>query len=149
MERPHTIHEVLAKSYLTYFLASIIGLFIDSFLEVPITVPFATVAAVVCFAVGPLLIAWAQYTSRQEKNGVEPSHYFTRGPYRFVRNPTHLGLLILVAGYTFVSGSLVFFFTTLIGYIISNGFFSKYETLLSLKYGEHYDTYKTTVKKIL
>lgn len=149
MERKQTIHEVLAKSYLTYLIASLVGLFTDSFLSVPITVPFAKTAAIICLGLGPLLIAWAQYTSRHEKYDAGQSHYFARGPYRVVRNPTHLGLLILVAGYTFISGSLIFFATTLLGYIISNIFFTKYETILTESYGEHYQNYKTKVKKIL
>ena len=148
-ERKHTIHEILAKSYLVYFFASLVGLFVDSFISVPFNVPYAETVAIIFFGLGPLMIAWAQFTSRHyEKSDHPHRNYFERGPYKIIRNPTHLGLLILVTGYTLVSGSLIFFGTTLIGYLISNIFFTKYESILSEDHGENYYSYKSKVGKL-
>ncbi len=66
-----------------------------------------------------------------------------------MRNPTHTGILLLVTGYTAVSGSVIFLAVTLIGYLISNMFFKKYEALLHAEYGTEYAEYKNTTPKIL
>ncbi len=139
-----TIHSKLAKSYLTYFICSILGLFLDTFIGIDINLKYAEPIAFVCFILGTFLILWAQYTSRK-KDGP----YFFRGPYRFMRNPTHLGIVFLVTGYTLVSGSIIFFAITIVGYFISNIFFQKYESILDRTYGPEYQKYKAEVPKIL
>lgn len=143
-----TVHHVLAKSYLVQFLASLVGLFIDSFVSIPLTVPFAHPIAIVFLGLGPLLMLWAQYTSWHCAQHEHSAAYFHHGPYRFVRNPTHLGILILVAGYALISGSFIFFVTTLAGFLISNVFFKKYEALSEETFGEHYHAYKSNTPKL-
>jgi protein-S-isoprenylcysteine O-methyltransferase Ste14 len=66
-----------------------------------------------------------------------------------MRNPTQIGILILVTGYTAVSGSIVFLTATLLGYLVSNVFFKKYESILHREYGAEYTQYKDNVPKIL
>jgi protein-S-isoprenylcysteine O-methyltransferase Ste14 len=142
-----SIQPTLARSYFSYFIFSIVGLMADTLVGFRMEqFPYASTVAYVCFGLGGLIIAWAQYTSRRSVSTDEL--YFFRGPYRYMRNPTHLGLVLLVAGYTTVSGSLLFFAVTMIGYLISNILFSKYEAILDRTYGEQYQTYKTKVPKI-
>lgn len=150
MGQEQTIHHHLAKSYMSYFMASLVGLFIDLFVSAPFDVGYAYPIAIVFMGLGPLMMLWAQYTSWQCQNEVHghSASFFHHGPYRFVRNPTHLGLLILVTGYTLVSGSLIFFVTTLIGFFMSNIFFKKYEKLNVDKFGENYHLYKKNTPKI-
>ena len=144
------IHSVLAHSYLAYFIASLIGLFIDSFMPVYFNAPFAPFITIGCFIIGPFLVLWAQQTSSQYASEQESSKgYFHRGPYRYMRNPTHVGLLILVSGYTVISGSLFFFGMTFIGFLVSNIFFTRYESILDTTYGEQYQQYQSKVPKIL
>ena len=148
--KPSSIHITLAQSYLTYFVCSIIGLFADTLIGFDIDIPYANTSTIACFIVGALLIGWAQYTSRHSSKENHPgAKYFFRGPYRYMRNPTHLGIVILVTGYTLISGSLVFFGITIIGYIISNILFHKYEAILDRTYGEEYQRYQASVPKIL
>ena len=150
-ENKDSIQNILAHSYLSYFIFSFIGLFVDTLIGFNIYVKYSNTIAIWCFFVGSLLILWAQYTSGKavQQNGTKQSPYFLRGPYRYVRNPTHLGIVILVAGYTLVSGSLVFFFVTLIGYLTSNVFFKEYESVLYTTYGDEYKEYKSKTPKIL
>ncbi len=143
-QRP-TIHMVLAHSYLAYFVFSLLGLFADTFFGFNVPLRYGDTIAIVCFILGSLLIWWAQGTSA--KKNEKP--YFERGPYRYMRNPTHIGIMLLVAGYTAVSGSIVFLAVTLIGYIVSNSFFKIYESLLHREYGVEYTDYKEEVPKIL
>lgn len=148
-QKPQSVHIILARSYMVYFLFCAIGLWIDSYVNVQFPFGFAMYASYVLFIVGPLLILWAQLSSRKfEKNKSEKSHFYY-GPYAFLRNPTHLGLLLLVAGYTFVSGSVIFFATTLISYVLSSFFYKQHEEILHTTYGKEYDSYKKDVKKIL
>jgi protein-S-isoprenylcysteine O-methyltransferase Ste14 len=97
---------------------------------------------------GPLLMLWAQYTSWQCHRAGHAHEHFRHGPYRLVRNPTHLGILILVTGYTLISGSLVFFGTTLLGFLFSNVFFKKYEGVNRESLGEAYEDYVAQTPKI-
>ncbi len=150
VEKP-SVHVVLAQSYLAYFVLCLFGLFFDIFFPVTIYIPHSTVFAVICFAVGPLLILWAQYTSHRfeiiKKKVGEPQ--FNRGPYRYLRNPTQLGLVILVGGYALVSQAGTLFIATGLAYLISNIFFRKHEAILESKYGEPYQLYKQAVRKIM
>jgi protein-S-isoprenylcysteine O-methyltransferase Ste14 len=134
----------LAHSYLAYFAFSLIGLFVDTFWSFGAPLEYGNSVALACFVVGPLLIWWAQGTSSIKSD----IPYFKRGPYRYLRNPTHIGIVMLVAGYTAVSGSIVFLAVTVLGYLISNVFFKRYESLLHTEYGEQYSDYKKTVPKI-
>lgn len=150
MQRSDSIHFTLAHSYLAYYFFSILGLFADTFISFTITVPGAYRMALIFFIVGTLLMVWAQITSNifRPKEGTPTNPYFLHGPYRFVRNPTHLGIVLLVTGYTFISGSLVFFGVTALGYLISNVFFKKYEAILDRTYGAEYKQYQTSVPRI-
>lgn len=145
-----TIHHTLAKSYLAHFLASMGGLLADSFLHVSFDAPYAKPVGIILMGLGPLLMVWAQLTSA--KGHVDSTsrfaHYFKYGPYRFVRNPTHLGILLLVTGYTLISGSVVFFATTFIGFVVSNIFFGKYESLMHQSFGDAYTKVKETTPKV-
>jgi len=145
------IHTTLARSYFAYYLFSIVGLLADSIIGFNTPIAFAQTIAISCFILGPLLIIWAQRTSSHfRQRGEDKQHaYFKHGPYRLMRNPTHLGLVILVTGYAAISGSAVFLAITVFGYIVSNMLFKKYESILTEKYGEHYHEYKTKVPKIL
>lgn len=146
----NTIHHELAKSYLAYFVASMAGLLVDSFLHISFDVPYAKTVGIVLMGLGPLLMLWAQLTSA--KGHAKPAsrfvQYFEYGPYRFVRNPTHLGILLLVTGYTLISGSVVFFATTFIGFVVSNIFFGKYESLMHQSFGDAYTKVKETTPKV-
>ncbi|MES2224811.1 MAG: methyltransferase [Patescibacteria group bacterium] len=139
-----SIHTALADSYLAYFIFSLLGLFADTFFAIGAPIANGEWIALTCFILGPMLIFWAQRTSAQKND----TPYFQRGPYRLMRNPTHIGIVILVAGYSAVSGSIVFLAVTVLGYIVSNVFFRKYESLIHTEFGEQYKEYKETVPKI-
>ncbi len=146
-----SVHQVLAQSYLVYFLLCSIGLFVDLIIPFTISMPYSLPLAIIFFALGPALIFWAQYTSwRFEKIKQQTGRPdFSRGPYRFLRNPTQFGLVLLVAGYAFASRAAMLFVATGVAYLISNIFFRKHETILESKYGEDYQSYKSSVPKIM
>ncbi|MCC7436363.1 isoprenylcysteine carboxylmethyltransferase family protein [Candidatus Nomurabacteria bacterium] len=146
-----SVHKILAGSYLSYFILCLVGLFFDIFYPLKFSLPNSSIIAIIFFAVGPALIFWAQNSSHKfeilkQKTGTVS---FSNGPYRYLRNPTQLGLLILVAGYAFASGAAVLFVATAVAYLISNIFFRKHESVLEARYGEKYINYKDSVRKIM
>lgn len=149
MQQSESIHFTLARSYLAYYLCSIVGLFADTFINFTFDIPGAARLAIIFFVIGTLCILWAQLTSHRFRNIPEKGPYFLHGPYRFIRNPTHLGIVLLVSGYTLVSSSLVFFAITVLGYLVSNIFFKKYEAILDRTYGEDYKNYQASTPRIL
>ena len=151
MQQPPSVHRVLANSYITYLLFCTFGLFGDIFFPVRLTVPEGKTLAIIFLIVGPLFIAWAQYTSYRFEKVKEQtgSPQFLRGPYRHFRNPTQIGLLFLVAGYALATGAIMLFLATVLAYVTSNIFFRKHEAILEHRYGDTYTQYKKSVDKIL
>jgi protein-S-isoprenylcysteine O-methyltransferase Ste14 len=151
MEQTHTQEQTsslqitLAHSYLVYFIFSLLGLLADTIFDIGRPIADGQWIALACFIIGPAIIFWAQATSAKQ----DAIAYFQRGPYRFVRNPTQIGVLILISGYSAVSGSMIFLLTTLVSYLISNRFFKKYESILHRQYGADYKEYKDTTPKVL
>lgn len=151
MAKNSTIHEILAHSYLVNLVFSILGLVADTFLDYSYNIVGGKYIAISFFALGTILIYWAQYTSgyKNIKNNELKVDYFFEGPYRYIRNPTHIGILLLVTGYTIVSGSVFFCLSTIVGYFISNIFYKKYEAVLNKTLDGRYKDYQNKVTKIL
>jgi protein-S-isoprenylcysteine O-methyltransferase Ste14 len=147
-----SIHKILAHSYLAYFLLLSLGLFLEVFFPMRISyIPSSPLLTIVCFVTGPVLILWAQHSSHKSQMIKEKTGQvnFQIGPYKYIRNPTHLGLLILIGGYTLASQAAVLFIVTGVAFIISNIFFRKYENLLECRHGHIYKSYKSVVRKIM
>ncbi|HEY0980433.1 MAG TPA: methyltransferase [Candidatus Paceibacterota bacterium] len=148
---PRALHITLARSYMAYFLFSMLGLLADSIVGFSVVIPFGSIIAITCFISGAMLMMWAQKTSNhfRAKTPDAAPRYFHHGPYRYLRNPTHLGMVIMVTGYAAISGSVIFLGVTVLGYIVSNVFFKRYEAIVVEQYGEEYTNYKSDVPKIL
>jgi protein-S-isoprenylcysteine O-methyltransferase Ste14 len=146
-----SVHRTLAKSYLVYFILCSLGLFLGVFFPMQFFIPHSQTFAVIGFILGPVLIIWAQTTSHRFELTKQQTGtlVFNRGPYRFLRNPTQFGLVMLVAGYAFASHTAILFVITALAYVISNVFFRKHEQILESRYGEPYKSYKSSVPKIM
>jgi protein-S-isoprenylcysteine O-methyltransferase Ste14 len=74
----------------------------------------------------------------------------TSGPYRFSRNPGYLGMALVFAGISLMSGavwSLVALVPTLA--VIEFGVIRREERYLERAFGEHYRTYRARVRRWL
>lgn len=148
-EGRHIIHTVLAHSYFSYFLSFLLGVIFDFFFPVTIfdknTVSFFGIAFIL---LGTVFIFWAQKTSRKLKKDTNTGpHYFLRGPYKFLRSPTHGGLVSLLLGFgCLVNGTFIIIFTLVAAIFTKFTFLRKEESLLEEKYGEDYRLYKERVK---
>jgi protein-S-isoprenylcysteine O-methyltransferase Ste14 len=140
------MHLALAKSYVIYFVFILVGLFTNTVFRITTTTSHTEWVGIAAFIIGSLLIVWAQNTSAAKST----IPYFQHGPYRYLRNPTQIGILILIGGYAVISNSVLFLIAVAIGYLISDiSFFKKYETLLHEQYRDQYKEYKNTIPKVL
>jgi len=145
------VHFVLAHGYVLFFFAIILGVILDVFIKIEIfqSLICSKIGTVMIF-LGSCLIYWAQRASKtaaktSPENPTEKS--FEHGPYKYFRNPTYLGLLIMTIGLGLVIHS---FFAVVLA--VTSHLFIKYifvkkeERLLEVKYGHLYNNYKKKVK---
>ncbi len=142
------VHAVLANSYISYFASFLLGLFVHFVYPVKISEQNVAVnVGLILLFLATILIVWAQNTSRglDIKNITRES--FCRGPYCYTRTPTHLGLFILMLGFSLMINSLPVALFTLASFVISKAvFLRKEEAILFGKYGIPYLEYKKIVK---
>jgi protein-S-isoprenylcysteine O-methyltransferase Ste14 len=110
---------------------------------------------VLMLVVSPTLIYWAQHTSSSSKKkmeasmvspGAEVKRSFDNGPYKYTRNPTHIGLGVMTLGLAFLLNSLFsVIFVILASLITKFIFLPKEEAVLEKRYGQSYRDYKKKV----
>jgi len=153
-EEEGMINFILSHSYFIFFLAVILGALLDPLIDKEIFSNLLyTHSGFVMLIVGSLLVYWAQKTSLTYKQRVskdDTGSFFEFGPYKYMRNPTHLGLFILTLGFSLMINSLFGVILNIIAYIITRVYFlKKEEELLEDKHGQVYADYKKKVKNWL
>ena len=110
-----------------------------------------TLAGAVFLFAGPLLILWSQASIRKFRTGVAAgSPEFSRGPYRFSRNPTYLGLVIMLSGFGLIANSFFIVLFSFLGFLAVNYIILRQEEkILIEKYGEDYRAYQSKVRRWL
>lgn len=144
----NSVHVILAHSYSFYLALLLFGLFFHFLFPLEVyennQIGFFGFLLLVF---GTLLILWAQKTSRNLDKSRISKESFSRGPYRYTRAPTHLGLFLLTFGFGLAVNSFFIVLFTLISFVAGKYFFiRKQEAVLSEKYGIHYSEYKKSVK---
>jgi len=145
------VHFILSHSYIMFLAAVVLGLICDVFLRIKIfnSHIYEYVGTIMIIA-GSLLIYWAQSTSSATRKktltkAVEPTD-FEDGPYRYSRNPTHIGLTIMTLGLAFVLNSVSSMIFIIIASLVTKFIFlQKEEALLEQRYGKPYADYKKKV----
>ena len=147
--RKKTVHHILAHSYSIYLLSVFIALILDAVFPIRIIPQYITDNLGIFFLViAPLLIYWAQHTSGSLKYVTEAItvKHFKRGPYKYTRGPTHLGLALLIIGFGILINSLFVIGFTVVAYFVSKSIFLKeQEEMLAVSYGEEYRKYQKEV----
>jgi protein-S-isoprenylcysteine O-methyltransferase Ste14 len=143
------VHFVLSHSYMVYLSAVVLGVLFD------LLFPFSVFVAksyqyigLVLIMLGTILIYWSQSTSEvtKEKSDKGLSRDFFAGPYKFSRNPTHIGLALSTIGLACMINSPFSIIFTVIAFIITKSIFLKEEEhLLEREYGDAYRAYKKKV----
>jgi len=97
-----------------------------------------------------VLIVWAQGTTRNFKK--DSTHTinketFRKGPYRYIKDPTHLGLLLAMLSFGIIINSFFIVLFALILFVLDRFLFlDKQDKILTEKYGAPYLEYKKSVK---
>lgn len=146
-----TVHFILLHSYSVFLFAIILGLFLDPILKKKLFSDdiYQTVGFII-IVIGSILILWAQNTTGINKKVDDARSYFNRGPYKYIRSPTHLGLFIMTLGFSLVINSFFSLILTFMAYIFTKFLFvKKQEQILERKYGEIYTDYKKKTKNWL
>lgn len=142
------VHQILARSYVVCFLLFLLGIFLDLIFhfktfDSPVMIPIGSIL----IFLASLLILWAQKTSRNLNKENLTKETFYKGPYRFTRIPTHLGLFVLMLGFGILSNATFIALFSIIFFIFNKNYFlKKQEMILEKKYGAPYLEYKKLVR---
>lgn len=152
--RSGMVHTVISDSYITFLIAIILGVIFDSFISFKIFNNYLfEYLGLGMIILGPLLTYWAQKSSSVAKKNVLEKGFpisFEYGPYRYTRNPSYLGVFIMIMGLGIILNSIFSIIFGLVAYfIIRFVFLKKEEKLLGDKYGQVYFDYKNKVKNRL
>jgi protein-S-isoprenylcysteine O-methyltransferase Ste14 len=142
------VHSILARSYFLFFLLFLVGVFLDLLfnLKIPDAV-FTLPTGFILILFASLLILWSQKTSRNLSKENLSKENFRKGPYRFTRTPTHLGLFFLILGFGIIINATFIVLSTFISFILTKLIFLKEEEkFLEQKYGAPYLEYKKVVR---
>ncbi|MCF7833778.1 MAG: hypothetical protein K9L98_00170 [Candidatus Pacebacteria bacterium] len=142
------IHKILVHSYLFYFIFFLAGIFFDMLFPTKI-IDYTYVKAIGFLLIGmaTFLVVWAQSSSRELNIEKLSKNVFCKGPYKFLSNPTHLGISLLLFGFGLISGAVYMLIATVLYFILAHFIFiKKQDTVLEAKYGKHFKEYKKTVK---
>lgn len=149
--KPSVVHFILSNSYFVFFVLFVVGVMFHIYMPIPLFVkPLPPVLGVMFLFFGSYLILWAQNTSHKTKKQMLEKNVkrdFARGPYKYSRNPTHIGLTVVVLGFALLSNSMLvvvsLFFSSLITKFV---FLRKEEKHLEKNYGQDYLDYKNKVR---
>jgi len=150
-EKRGMVHFILFHSYLIFFIAIVLGVILDTFLKDKMF--SGNIYSYIGFTmvmIGSIIIYWAQKTSsnyKQKTKKNESMSQFEFGPYKYLRHPTHLGLLIMTFGFSLMINSFFGIILVILAYIYTRLFsIKKQEKILEKKHGEIYSSYKKKVK---
>lgn len=149
--RDGIVHLVLSHSYTVFLLAVVLGVIFDILIPTSYFGNYIfQYVGFVMIVLGSLLIYWAQSTTnctkKEELEKGEPVRDFARGPYKYSRNPTHIGIAIMTFGLGLIINSIFSIIFVIVAFLITkNIFVKKEEALLEKKYGEDYCNYKKKV----
>ena len=144
------MHFILSQSYIVFFYALIVGVFLHMYFKTPLfQKQFSPTLGIIFVIAGSMLILWAQTTSSKSKKKMleqNVSREFARGPYKWTRKPTHIGIFVMILGFVIVTNSLYILLTLMIALLVTKFFFSHFHHFSMIEY--HGDTYREYKKKV-
>ncbi len=152
MKKPVNIHLILSRSYSIYFFAFIIALILDVVLYLNIKFGGQMLSNIgfLLIILSTFLMYWAQTVNKKVHYLPDGSKDFTKGPYKYSRNPTQLGLFILVLGAGFMMNSYIIAISAVVALIFSAFFVIPEEEKRHIhKHGEVYIKYMKKVRRLI
>lgn len=145
------VHILLSHDYAIFFFAIVLGVVVDQIFNFNFfDRELYQYIGLIMIVLGSLLIYWAQSTTSPSKPEVKKErdfNFFFRGPYKYTRNPTNLGLTTMSIGLGFLINSVFSIVFIVITYLISRFIFiRKQDSILEERYGSIFADYKKKVK---
>ena len=109
--------------------------------------------SLVAIAAGAAILIWCIWNFASNGRGTlapvdPPKQLVVQGPYRYVRNPMYLGVLLLLLGQTAYFRSITLLQYTIVWFIIVNVIVVWYEEpALRRRFGERYERYVRSVHR--
>jgi len=111
------------------------------------------VVGVFVVAAGVMLWLWGQATMRRNRTSPDPGHVprvlVDDGPYRFSRNPTYLGLIVVFLGVAVVFNSVWLLAFAVVGFLLDDRQVRREESYLASLLGGAYVDYRSRVRRWL
>ncbi len=152
LKKKTIVHYILSHAYMMFFFAVIFGILFEKFTQLPPIAEEFGSTGFLFMVLGSVIIYWAQSTSGKKTQqmpnfGIRD---FALGPYKYSRNPTHIGLALLTFGFAIIMQSFLMIALLVIAYTVTKLIYiPKEEKLLEAKYGEQYLDYKKKVSSWL
>lgn len=148
VKRNGMMHYVLLGDYIMFFVALILGILLNFiFPNTLFNNLYAEYIGVIFLILGPVIILWAQSTSKKLAKNPPLVPTFTSGPYKYTRNPTHSGVIIMMFGFALIVHSVFSLIFLVIADIISRlTVLKKQDKILEDRYGDAFVDYKKKVK---
>lgn len=142
-------NHTLAHSYAWYFVFLLGAIALD--FVFPVRIFHSALSVPAGFALlflATILIVWAECTHHHRLDPATVNkEALCRGPYCYTRHPTHWGVFLLLLGFGILLNAFFVILFTIVGFALSKlVFLKKHDSILSEKYGRHYEEYKKSVK---
>ncbi len=110
-------------------------------------------AGVLLIALGVGLSAWGRHTFQRHGAEIYPwssshSALVTAGPFRFMRNPMYMGILVAAIGVALVVGTWAMWLVPVVLFLLDNYVIIPFEERsMERTYGDEYRAYKARVRR--
>lgn len=137
-----------------FIILMISALSLDAFFPNPIYSPlWAREAGIFSLILGSILLYWAHVSSRiirkEVKHSEKGANFFV-GPYKYVRHPSYLGMVLISLGISLIMNSTIILIATILFYVCARAGVMKEEQHLlheDSHVKEHYSEYSKKVKR--
>ena len=151
-KKPMNIHLILSRSYSVYFFAFVISLVLDVVLNMDVQLGGLMLANIglILIILSTFLMYWAQSVNKKAHYLPDGSKDFTAGPYKYSRNPTQMGLFILVLGAGFMMNSYIIVIASVLALTFSTLYIIPMEESRHIrKHGQVYLDYMKKVRRLI
>lgn len=148
-ENPHKnrVHTVLAHSYAFHFCIFLLASLIDFIIPLKLLDYSSGAIGLSLMFLGTVLIFWAQSSSKKLSKENMTSETFSKGPYRYMRSPTNLGIFLAFLGFgVLINSFFISAFSFFSFFTARMTFIKKQEKILEEKYGAPYLEYKKKIR---
>lgn len=144
---------IFVPTALGFFLLAWLMPYMDRYDAWTIDDDVARYVGVATLAIGGILRIWPMFVLGQRFSGlvaIQPGHQLvTQGPYRYLRHPSYLGMMLGMVGWALVFRSSVGLVATVLGLRLLVDRIESEEALLASQFGATYSEYRRRSWRLL